>query len=256
MKSHRIASAALLPALAAAAPPCPHGCSAKPPAFFLAGDSTTAVQSAGGGGWGDGFLSFLVPPAFGTNYGRNGRTTVDFVSQGHWDLVTAAVANATATHDVYVTIQFGHNDQKPDKNITLDDYQANLGRLAGEIKALGGTPILVTPLTRRNFVSDHETDDSLREERVRTIAAAEETETRWIDLYKNSKAFVEAIGEEKAHGYNLKEGDNTHLSAYGSEVFGTLVADLITREDACLKRWLEQDETLSEEIWEAIGGKQ
>ena len=29
----------------------------KPPYFILAGDSTTAVQSEGGGGWGTGFLT-------------------------------------------------------------------------------------------------------------------------------------------------------------------------------------------------------
>lgn len=248
-------SAALLPAFSMAAPACPHNCSPKPPAFFLAGDSTTATQSPGGGGWGDGFLSFLEAPAFGTNYGRNGRTTVDFVTGGHWALVTAAAANATATHDVYVTIQFGHNDQKPDKNISLAEYQANLGRLAGEIKALGATPILVTPLTRRNFRAEHETDDSLHDERLRTIAAAEETDTRFIDLYANSKAFVEAIGEAASHEYNLKEGDNTHLSAEGGRVFGTLVADLMTAKDACLTPWIAQDEALSEEIWNAIGGK-
>lgn len=44
------------------------GCSpSNPPFFVLAGDSTTAVQSAGGGGWGNGFLSFLRAPAGGKN---------------------------------------------------------------------------------------------------------------------------------------------------------------------------------------------
>ncbi|KAM0270610.1 hypothetical protein ACHAQH_009394 [Verticillium albo-atrum] len=244
-----ISAAALLPLLANAAPPCPKSCSPKPAAFFLAGDSTTAVQSEGGGGWGNGFLSFLVPPATGTNYGRNGRTTVDFVTGGYWDLVTAAVRQRAADFDVYVTIQFGHNDQKPAKNITLDMYQENLGRLAGEIKALGATPILVTPLSRRNFKGDM-TDDSLKNERIRTIAAAEETRTQFIDLYKNSKALVEAVGEQRSHDeWNLKAGDNTHLNDWGSVVFGRLVADLILEKEACLKGWIGKNETLSDEIW-------
>lgn len=256
MKPSQALSAALLSVVVSAAPPCPHNCPSKPAAFFLAGDSTTATQATSGGGWGDGFLSFLVPPAFGTNYGRNGRTTVDFRSQGWWDLVKESVANATSTHDVYVTIQFGHNDQKPAKNITLDDYQANLAQLADEITALGGTPILVTPLTRRNFVSDHQTDDSLHNERLRTLAAAEAAGVRSIDLYRASKAYVEAIGEAASHEYNLVEGDNTHLNDEGSRVFGTLVADLITEKDACLRAWIDQDEALSKEIWAAIGDLQ
>ncbi|KAM0328637.1 hypothetical protein ACHAQA_005049 [Verticillium albo-atrum] len=249
-----LSAAALLPLLASAAPPCPKSCSSKPAAFFLAGDSTTAVQSEGGGGWGNGFLSFLKPPATGTNYGRNGRTTVDFVSQGHWDLVKTAVREHAADFDVYVTIQFGHNDQKVDKNITLDMYQENLGNLAGEIKALGGTPILVTPLTRRNF-KGAVTDDSLKNERLRTIAAAEETKTQWIDLYKNSKALVEAVGEQRSHDeWNLKAGDNTHLNNWGSVVFGRLVADLILEKELCLKGWIAENRTLSDEIWGEIRG--
>lgn len=83
----------------------------KPPAFFLAGDSTTAVQSTGGGGWGNGFLATLKSPAFGVNKGHNGATTVSFVDGGDWKQVLDLVKNATSKYDVYVTIQFGHNDQ-------------------------------------------------------------------------------------------------------------------------------------------------
>lgn len=84
---------------------CPSSCSKKPPAFFLAGDSTTAVQSSNGGGWGNGFLSFLRSPAWGINYGHNGATTVSFVNGGDWVNVIGSVKNNTETYDCYVTIQ-------------------------------------------------------------------------------------------------------------------------------------------------------
>jgi hypothetical protein len=77
----------------------------KPPAFFLAGDSTTAKQSSGGGGWGTGFLSFLERPAIGTNYGHNGATTVSFKSGGDWDKVIGDVKRNAGSHQVFVTIQ-------------------------------------------------------------------------------------------------------------------------------------------------------
>jgi len=80
-------------------------CAKKPTAFFLAGDSTTAVQSAGGGGWGNGFLSFLRNGAWGVNYGHNGATTVSFVAGGDWDVVLGRVGEAKGEFDVYVTIQ-------------------------------------------------------------------------------------------------------------------------------------------------------
>lgn len=80
-------------------------CSGKAPAFFLAGDSTTATQSINGGGWGNGFLSFLRSPAWGVNYGHNGATTVSFVNGGDWATVLGQVENATRDFDVFVTIQ-------------------------------------------------------------------------------------------------------------------------------------------------------
>lgn len=80
-------------------------CSRKPAAFFLAGDSTTAIQSTDGGGWGNGFLSFLRNGAWGVNYGHNGATTVSFVAGGDWATVVGRVRNSTCDSDVYVTIQ-------------------------------------------------------------------------------------------------------------------------------------------------------
>jgi hypothetical protein len=80
-------------------------CSRKPPAFFLAGDSTTAVQSTNGGGWGNGFLSFIRNGAWGVNYGHNGATTVSFVAGGDWATVIGRVKESASAFDVYVTIQ-------------------------------------------------------------------------------------------------------------------------------------------------------
>lgn len=84
-------------------------CSTKPPAFFLAGDSMTAVQSAGGGGYGVGFLSFLKSPAWGTDYGKNGATTVSFVSGGYWAKVIDAVKTYSADYDPFVPIMVSMN---------------------------------------------------------------------------------------------------------------------------------------------------
>lgn len=79
----------------------------KPPAFFLAGDSTTAVD----GGWGDGFVATLRNGAIGENDGDSGATTASFVAEGRWRSVLDLVRNNQAKYDCYVTIQFGHNDQ-------------------------------------------------------------------------------------------------------------------------------------------------
>ncbi|KAI1127862.1 GDSL-like Lipase/Acylhydrolase [Nemania abortiva] len=218
----------------------------KQPYFILAGDSTTAIQSTGGGGWGNGFLEFLRAPAAGVNKGHNGATTKSFVDGGDWDVVKGLVTqHVEARDDVYVTIQFGHNDQKSTSGVTLEQYQANLQNLAGDIKALGGTPILVTPLTRRDFTSPNVAADSLHDQRLLTIAAAQESGTEYLDLNEASLAYVDAIGETAAHAYNLNPDDNTHLNAWGSVVFGRIVADLLLEKKPKLEAWIAPNATLS-----------
>ncbi|KAK1966922.1 GDSL-like Lipase/Acylhydrolase [Colletotrichum sublineola] len=246
------ATAAMLPVLTMAAPANRRFSDAKPPAFFLAGDSTTAAQSEGGGGWGSGLLGFLKAPAFGTNYGSNGATTVNYVTFGHWDMVKDAVKANTANFDVYVTIQFGHNDQKPEEDISLDQYQTNLAKFARQIKALGATPILVTPLARRRFNSAGVVKNDLASERARTMAAATSAGVTCIDLNLNSRKYVQAVGKAKAHSYNMMPGDNTHLNDEGSVVFGRLVADLVLRKETQLAQWFTPGKELSDEIWKAI----
>jgi hypothetical protein len=77
---------------------------AKPAAFFLAGDSTTAVD----GGWGDAFLSTITNGAIGTNFGKSGATTVSFKSGGYWAKVLAAVTKYKDTYSPFVTIQVSY----------------------------------------------------------------------------------------------------------------------------------------------------
>jgi lysophospholipase L1-like esterase len=79
----------------------------KPAAFFLAGDSTTAVINAAktGGGWGNGFLATLKNGAIGFNFGHNGATTVSFRNGGDWANVLAGVAANKTKYTPFVTIQ-------------------------------------------------------------------------------------------------------------------------------------------------------
>ncbi|KAI1865318.1 uncharacterized protein JN550_008366 [Neoarthrinium moseri] len=240
--------------VAASPAPC-HTRSEKPPAFILAGDSTTAVQAANGGGWGNGFLSFLRDGAWGVNKGHNGATTVSFVKGGDWATVKGYVDSKKAEgYEVYVTIQFGHNDQKPAANISLEQYKTNLENLALDIKSRGGTPLLVTPLTRRSFTSEHNASDSLHNERLYTIAAADATATTYLDLNKYSLEYVNAIGNTSAQNYDLNGygADMTHLNSYGSVVFGRLVADLLLQKEKGLEKYFTPNETLSYDLQHGI----
>ncbi|KAH7033712.1 SGNH hydrolase-type esterase domain-containing protein [Microdochium trichocladiopsis] len=226
----------------------------KPVAFFLAGDSTTAAQSSTGGGWGPGFLSTLdtTRGATGRNFAKDGATTVSFVADGLWAQLTSSARLAVAEgRDTFVTIQFGHNDKNPAKGISLDAYQANLARMAGDVAALGATPILVTPLTKRLFdtnTTPPRVDDDLAWQQNRTLVAAVQGGFPFVDLHRRSMDYVNAIGPASAAAYSRVPGDNVHINARGSVVFGRLVADLVSKNLPRTGAWIKKDAELTGKI--------
>ncbi|KAI9690665.1 MAG: hypothetical protein M1820_009925 [Bogoriella megaspora] len=204
---------------------------AKPPAFFLAGDSTTAKQSTGGGGWGDGFINdTLTNGAMGKNFGHNGATTVSFRNGGDWSRVLGNASASAGSYSPYITIQFGHNDQKPTANIPIAQFTANLVQFVKDAKAVGATPILVTSLSRRNYATTSggpRIVQDLADVRNGTIAAAQQSGAAWIDLNIASVNYLNAIGPDNAYTYDLGPTDHTHLNWEGSVIFGNLVATLL-----------------------------
>jgi lysophospholipase L1-like esterase len=214
--------------------------SLKPPFFLLAGDSTTATQSSNGGGWGDGFLNkTLSRGAKGQNFGHNGATTVSFRAGGDWSDVLEAAQQVRDDYCPFVTIQFGHNDQKSSANISLSEFTKNLVDFVVEAREAGAEPILVTPLSRRNYENSTmgpEIIHDLANVTNATIQAAHESGAYYINLNKQSTRYLNAIGPVDAYTYNLNDADHTHLNVEGSVVFGSIVADLIKREIPAMKK--------------------
>ncbi|KAJ4157654.1 hypothetical protein NW754_009300 [Fusarium falciforme] len=214
----------------------------KSPYFVLTGDSTVAVN----GGWGDGFLADLKSPASGVNSGKSGATIPSFRAEGRWNTAIEAVKSHKGDHESIVTIQFGHNDQK---TYTLEQYSNNLAGLVNEVKAAGGTPIVITSLTRRTFSGGHVVEN-LSEWRDAAIAVAKDLNVQYLDLNTASTNYINAIGKENADYYNLSEGDRTHLNPAGEIVFGRLVADLLLEKRPDLKKYVIPNEELSRKLRE------
>ncbi|KAF9267749.1 SGNH hydrolase [Marasmius fiardii PR-910] len=196
-----------------------------PSSFVLIGDSTTAKD----GGWGDGFCgtsaitSVLAPGTPCNNTARSGATTGSFVADGSWDISIDAIKRETAKgRKAYVTLQFGHNDQKI---APPESMGANLTAMVQELRVLGAEPILVTSLTRRNFHSDGSIDDILGPWANETILVSQGTHL--LDLHATSIRYCEAIGPDASHRLNLSPSDNTHLNVDGAIVFARMVADLM-----------------------------
>jgi len=248
MKLSNIIAPLLATGAAASALLRPRQTESRPIYFVLAGDSTTAVA----GGWGDGFLETTIrSPASGINLGHSGATTVSFRAGGDWATVLDEIKTHTATHEVFVTIQFGHNDQKADKNISITDYAANLRTFAEEVTSALATPILVTPLTRRTF-KNGTVVENLSNERAATIEVAEDLGVGFIDLNRASTDYVNAVGASAADGYNLAQGDRTHLNPWGGVIFGRMVSDLLVEKFEDVREWTVANATLSEQIRDGV----
>jgi lysophospholipase L1-like esterase len=213
----------------------------KPVYWLLAGDSTTAPN----GGWGDAFLSTTVAPgSSGRNYGHSGATTASFRAGGDWDKLTKDIGTYKNKYDVYVTIQFGHNDQKNTSGVSVDQYKTNLKRFAAEAANAGATPILLTPLTRRIF-SGGKVVENLADQRAATLAVAQADDINLIDLNKASEDYVNAIGKTAASKYNLASNDWTHLNEWGGVVFARIVSDLLVDKFPIFIDVTKKNETLT-----------
>jgi len=172
-----------------------------PPKFkaikiVLVGDSTTAVL----GGWGPSFCGWHVTSfAACINLARGGRSSGNYRAEGSWALAMDEIKSGGFA-DTYVLIQFGHNDQpgKPGRSTDLaTEFPANMKRYVEEVRAAGGKPILVTPLTRRQFKDGKLLDDlGPWADAVRKVAA--ETHTPVVDLHARSQAAVQAMGPVEA----------------------------------------------------------
>jgi lysophospholipase L1-like esterase len=189
--------------------------------IILVGDSTVTDTS----GWGLGFKATLADEVECVNASLGGRSSKSFREEGHWDEVLKKGAD-------YVLIQFGHNDQPgkgPERETDAGtEYRANLERYIREARAAGMKPVLVTPLTRRQFGNDGKIRSTFTPyvAAVKQVAAA--MDVPLIDLHARSIALCESLGKEGCEAISPrteKDVDATHLNARGSELMGRLVAD-------------------------------
>lgn len=190
------------PAAAQSAAPDP-SIANRPPAaqvraskIVLVGDSTTAVQ----GGWGPSFCAEHVASFTSCiNLARGGRSSYSYRAEGSWDIALQELKPGRY-RAVYVLIQFGHNDQpgKPGRSTDLArEFPDNLRRYVREVRAAGAVPVLLTPLSRRQF-RDGVLVDDLAPWAAATRAVAAELQVPLVDLYARSRAALQGMGPVQA----------------------------------------------------------
>jgi len=207
--------------------------------IFMAGDSTMAIKETKAypeTGWGMPFTYFWDSTVTVVNRAKNGRSTKTFLSEGLWQSIYQEAGEGD-----YVFIQFGHNDESPDKKeryATPDTFKMLLNRFISETREKKAIPILFSPVSRRKFDKEgnaratHEQYTAL----VKEVAAA--TGVLFIDLDEKSRALYQQFGPENSKWLFLQlqpgehpnypdgKNDNTHFSELGAR----LIAQLVLKE--------------------------
>lgn len=168
----------------------------EPYKIILVGDSTMAPHS----GWGGAFCARHVKSSVAClNAGRGGRSTRSYRQEGAWDIALAE-AKVPGYRATWVLIQFGHNDQSTRPERWTDEtteFPANLRRFVEDVRAAGATPVLVTPLVRREFRGGKLRNTLASwSDQVRGVAKA--MDVPLVDLNALSAKQVEEMGSEMA----------------------------------------------------------
>ena len=244
--------------------------------IFIIGDSTAANKDTSGGklerGWGMMFQKCFDEKYIKIdNHALNGRSTLSFINEGHWAKVLKLIRPGD-----FVIIQFGHNDEKDDITRHTDPgstFDGNLTKYCNETRELGGIPILMNCVVRRNFSrtetkikddealrnttyadggQDEETDilvDTHGEYRIVPKILAQKLNVYFVDANKITHELEQGLGVEgskKLHMWFLPgqeksepkgKQDNTHYNIYGAEVVANLLADALCEEIPELKKF-------------------
>lgn len=212
----------------------------RPPAknmdVYLIGDSTISIKEKKAypeTGWGMPFANFFDSTVVVHNLAKNGRSTKTFLTEGLWK---PAIDQLKAGD--FVFIQFGHNDEskeKVDRYTTPEEYEANLTKFVKEARQKQAIPVLVTPVSRRNFDAEGKIKETHPIYADLVIALASKLEVPLIDLNASSKTLYQEMGAENSkllfnqllpnEHPNYPEGkiDNTHFNELGARRIAQLV---------------------------------
>jgi lysophospholipase L1-like esterase len=135
----------------------------------------------------------------------------------------------------YLLIQFGHNDMKENWPQTYVEasttYKAYLKVFIAEVRRRGATPVLVTPMQRRQFDGAGKIRNSLGDYPEAMRQTAREENVALIDLNAMSVAFYEALGPAKSTLAFADNGrDATHHSPCGAYELAKCVVEAIRAE--------------------------
>lgn len=202
----------------------------------LIGDSTIvdfAFFDGTFGGWGEALHTYFGLDVRVANIAIAGQSTKTYL-ESQWQ-----INNLVNVRPEFVLLQFGMIDEhsaEPEKLTTMEEYEANLESLVNLIRGFDGSPILVTPVTKRKFGPDGKVVPWLDERSETMRQLADRLQCHLIDLNQMSKTLFNELGD--AESERLTTDDRLHFYAEGADLLAGLVASQVP---AFLKPYLDPD---------------
>lgn len=233
----------------------------KKATIFIAGDSTAAIkvpEKRPETGWGEAFQAYVKENVRLDNRAINGKSTKSFIKEGHLEAIEKSIKPGD-----HLIIQFGHNDQKledPERGThPYEDYQQNLLKYVQVAQSVNAHPLLLTSVTRRNFVGNKIAENSVGDYPNAMIEFAKQNKVPVLDIHKITREFLNAAGEEKSKDYflhlppgqseNYPEGiiDNTHFNEAGAAMTAQLIVAAMQESNLPIKELLNGLDTSDKE---------
>jgi len=217
----------------------------EPLRVYIASDSTATDYGRSRlpqMGWGQVLQCGFSDKVEVRDFARGGRSTRTFISEGRWSWLAGELRPGDT-----LLIQFGHNDaaqDKPERYASPDDYERNLRMFVNIARQQGATPVLLTPVTRRQFGENGQIVETHGDYSVRVRKVAADMNVALVDLDEASRRYFSALGEQASLRYFLHYtaadhiatfpdgvADNTHFSEAGARaVAGLVIQGLATLE--------------------------
>ncbi|MDQ8736880.1 fibronectin type III domain-containing protein [Paenibacillus sp. LHD-38] len=226
------------------------------PTVYIAGDSTVQTYDPywePEAGWGQMLPRFFSNDVMFKNHAIGGRSSKSFIFEGRLDAVLRAIKPGD-----YFLVQFGHNDATisvPDRYASPADYKNYLKTYINGARQRGATPILVTPMGRRDFNADTGKFNISFPEYVAAMKnVAEELNVELVDLSTLSVAYYDSIGAQATLSVFLHvepgiygafpngSADNTHFQEYGAIQLARLLAGGIEQLNVPLADFVQEIE--------------
>ena len=216
--------------------------------LLLAGDSTLDDYGRKSrppyASWGTALEASMKPGWKVDNHAKSGASTKSFIESGQWAKLVEAIKPGD-----FVGIQFGHNDQKWSTPFYVEKrfadpnglFKENVRRFVADIRAKGGTPLLMSPIVRGTFGKDGKLRDGVDKKGISLGSYAkamrelgEELHVEFVDMNRLTHDLLEKVGKDESMKFFVistglvkgKDGepakDVTHPIAAGAEAFSKL----------------------------------